>query len=105
MAAVVEMGSLPAIGSFGARYEFNVRLGDVPGSQFTLDRAAFLNGGVGLIQRIENRAAGIPNYIEQARRTIQDAETTISEADQRIGKPFQHAATLRNAQTHLASVT
>lgn len=89
----------------GTRYEVNVRLGDVPGSQFTLDRATFLQGGVGLVQRIENRAAQIPGYIEQARRRLDETQATIAETDQRIGKPFQHAAALKQAQVRLAEVT
>lgn len=82
----------------------HVRLAGVPRSGFTLSRDLFLEGGTGLIQRIENRVSGIPTLLEQARTDLTDAEQTRSDADQRIGQPFRHAQALTEAEQNLARI-
>ncbi|MGI8697141.1 MAG: helicase-related protein [Mycobacteriales bacterium] len=82
----------------------DIQLGGVPRSEFTLTRGAFLDGGVGLIQRIENRVSGIPTYLQQAHDDLAKAELTITDANQRIGQPFRHADALREAESHLARI-
>jgi hypothetical protein len=82
----------------------NIRLDGVPRSGFIMTRQSFLDGGIGLIQRIENRASGIPSLLEQARSDLASAETERDDAEQRIGQPFRHAQALADAEKDLARI-
>lgn len=82
----------------------HVRLDGVPRSGFVLTRSSFLEGGVGLIQRIENRASGIPSLLDQARSDLASAQAEQTEAEQRIGQPFRHARALTDAERDLARI-
>jgi N12 class adenine-specific DNA methylase len=81
-----------------------IALDGVPRGEFTISREQLLDGDVGLIQRIENRVAGIPTLLEQARGDLADAEDTIAQTTARIGQPFKHASTLADAEADLARV-
>lgn len=82
----------------------HIRLDGVPRSGFVLTRASFLDGGIGLIQRIENRASGIPSLLEQAHADLARAEAERADAQQRIGQPFRHAQALADAEEDLARI-
>ena len=97
----VIVSSSPAV---GADPVVNIRLDGVPRSGFIMTRQSFLDGGVGLIQRIENRASGIPSLLEQARSDLASAETERDDAEQRIGQPFRHAKALADAEKDLARI-
>jgi N12 class adenine-specific DNA methylase len=90
--------------ALGADPVVNIRLDGVPRSGFIMTRQSFLDGGVGLIQRIENRASGIPSLLEQARSDLASAETERDDAEQRIGQPFRHAQALADAEKDLARI-
>lgn len=79
-------------------------LDGVPRSGFSLTREAFLDGGTGLIQRIENRASGIPGLLDQARDDLDLAQRAAADAEGRIGRPFKHATALTAAEEDLARV-
>ena len=81
-----------------------ISLEDVPRSTIALPRGIFLEGGVGLIQRIENRVSGIPALLEHAREDREAAEAAAADADQRIGKPFRHADALAEAEAEFQRV-
>ncbi len=97
----VTVATSPALGTEPI---VHIRLDGVPRSGFTISRESFLAGGVGLIQRIENRAAGIPSLLEQARTDLAEAETERAEAEQRIGQPFRHVQALADAEKDLARI-
>lgn len=78
-----------------------IRLDGVPRSGFVMTRQAFLDGGVGLIQRIENRTSGIPSLLEHARTDLASAETERDDAAQRIGQPFRHTQALADVEKNL----
>ncbi len=82
----------------------DITLDGVPRSTFTVPRDTLLEGGVGLIQRIENRVSGIPSLLDHARDDLTTARQTIADATQRIGQPFRHAAALRDAERHLTDL-
>ncbi|WP_211294559.1 helicase-related protein [Microbacterium proteolyticum] len=96
----VHLGTRPMLGDL----LMEVRLDDVPRSGFTISRELFLEGGVGVIQRIENRVSGIPTLLGHARDDLAVAEQTISETEERIGQPFRYAAALADAETDLSRV-
>lgn len=97
----VTVSTSPAL---GAEPMVTVRLDGVPRSGFVMTRQAFLDGGVGLIQRIENRASGIPSLLDQARDDLTSAEQERDDAEQRIGQPFRHAGALADAEKDLARI-
>ncbi len=96
----ITLATRPGLGGI----QVAIDLAGVPRSGFSIDRDVFLAGGVGLIQRIENRAAGIPTYLRDATAQLEDAEQTVRDTDERIGRPFRHADALRDAQARLAEV-
>lgn len=84
--------------------DVDITLDGVPRSTFTVGRGTLLEGGVGLIQRVENRVSGIPTLLAHARDDLTAAQQTITDAGQRIGQPFRHAEALHDAERHLADV-
>ncbi|MFT3859977.1 helicase [Micropruina sp.] len=97
----ITVSTSPALGNEPV---VNIRLDGVPRSGFIMTRQAFLDGGVGLIQRIENRASGIPALLDQARSDLANAETERADAAGRIGQPFRHAVALADAEKDLARI-
>ncbi len=97
----VTVSTSPAL---GGEPMVHIRLDGVPRSGFVMTRQSFLDGGVGLIQRIENRASGIPALLEQARTDLTGAEHERAEAAQRIGQPFRYAQALADAEKDLARI-
>jgi hypothetical protein len=67
-------------------------------------RDSFLEGGTGLIQRIENRVSGIPTLLEHARDDQKAAQQLVGDTGQRLGQPFRYAQTLADAEDDLARV-
>jgi hypothetical protein len=76
----------------------------VPRSGFTLPKESFLDAGLGLVQRIENRVSGIPTLLDQARADLEQAEQTVADTQQRLGQPFRHAKALADAEEDLTRV-
>ncbi|WP_157517968.1 hypothetical protein [Microbacterium resistens] len=93
------MSTSPALGA--GEPVVRIRLDGVPRSGFVMTRQAFLDGGVGLIQRIENRTSGIPSLLEHARTDLASAETERDDAAQRIGQPFRHTQASADVEKNL----
>lgn len=87
-----------------ATLDVTVWLPEVPRSGFTMPKESFLDAGLGLIQRIENRVSGIPSLLDQAREDLEEAEQTVADTQQRLGQPFRHAQALADAEEDLARV-
>lgn len=87
-----------------AALDVTVSLPEVPRSGFTMPKESFLEAGLGLVQRIENRVSGIPTLLDQAREDLEEAELTVADTQQRLGQPFRHAQALANAEEDLARV-
>jgi N12 class adenine-specific DNA methylase len=84
--------------------EVHIALDGVPRSSFIMTRDSFLEGGTGLIQRIENRVTGIPTLLEHARADLAAAQQLVDDTGQRLGHPFRYAQTLTEAEEDLARV-
>lgn len=84
--------------------EAEIKLDGVPRSGFKIASDTLLDGQIGLIQRIENRLAGIPTLLTHAREDLASAQQTITDASQRIGQPFRHADALHAAERQLAEI-
>ena len=87
-----------------AALDVTVSLPEVPRSGFTMPKESFLEAGLGLVQRIENRVSGIPSLLDQAREDLEEAEQTVADTQQRLGQHFRHAQALADAEEDLARV-
>lgn len=81
-----------------------LQLVDVPRATIAMTREAFLEGGIGIVRQLENRAAGIPRLVEEIKNDRAQAETTIAEADARLHLPFKQAADLADAERVSADI-
>lgn len=79
-------------------------LAGVPRAGFTIGQREFLAGGVGLVQRIENRVTAIPTLLKQARDDLGATRRARTDAEQRIGQAFKHADALEDAERQLSAV-
>ncbi|WP_137802576.1 helicase-related protein [Kocuria sp. 2SI] len=96
--------TVSTVPSLGADASVELALAGVPRSGTILGRETFLAGGAGVIQRIENRVSGIPTLLERARNDLDEAEQALADAQERIGRPFRHAAALTEAEQKLGQV-
>ena len=87
-----------------AALDVTVSLPEVPRSGFTMPKESFLDAGLGLVQRIENRVSGIPSLLDQAREDLEEAEQTVADTQQRLGQPFRHTQALADAEEDLTRV-
>lgn len=78
---------------------------DVPLSGSRMPVEEVYGAGVGLVRAIENKTAGIERAIVKLENDAVECERVITEADTSLGKPFPHAAALREAKTRVAEVT
>src|SRR6218665_2667445 len=87
-----------------AALDVTASLPEVPRSGFTMPKESFLEAGLGLAQRLENRVSGIPALVERGREDRGEAEQTVADTQQRLGQPFRHAQALADAEEDLARV-
>ncbi|QPS35630.1 SNF2-related protein [Brevibacterium casei] len=97
----ITVRSVPMLGD---NPDVEVSLAGVPRTGFSIGRDTFLAGGAGVIQRIENRVSGLPALLEQARKNLGEAEQSLAEASERIGRPFRHHDALADAEKELARI-
>ena len=96
--------TVATVPSLGDEPSVEIALADVPRSATVVGRETFLAGGAGVIQRIENRVSGIPTLLERARSDLAEAEQSLADAQERIGRPFRHTEALAEAEQNLAQV-
>ena len=77
----------------------------VPANPVTLIGDDILNGdGHGIITRIENRVAGLPELRGSLHRRLERCRAELAAAQDRVGMPFPRAGQLQAARTRLATV-
>lgn len=96
----IEIRTSPGMGILNV----TTSLAGIPRSSFTLTQREFLAGGVGLVQRIENRVSAIPTLLTHVHEDLDKAERSKTEAAQRICQPFKHSQALDQAEKQLATV-
>lgn len=84
--------------------EVHIALAGIPRSSFILTRDTFLEGGVGTVTRIENRAGGIPELLAAVRAELERSTAQLEETASRIGLPFKHTLALGQVEHRLAHV-
>jgi N12 class adenine-specific DNA methylase len=78
--------------------EIDIHLADVPRSSIRLTQETFLAGGIGLVQRLENRVSGIAALLAQARADQERSAVLVQESERRSGVPFRHTAALAETE-------
>lgn len=96
----IQVTTSPAMGLLNV----TTNLANVPGSGFTLGQRQYADGGIGLIQRIENRVSAIPTLLDHARADLDATQRACADAEQRIGQPFKHDRALKDAEHQLGAV-
>ena len=92
-----------APGAFG-RPTVQLNLVDVPRTTIEIPRDIFLDGGVGLVRQIENRAASVPKLMAEVKTEIAAARQTIVDADASLAAPFKYESALETTRAAAADV-
>lgn len=97
----IDVASSPG---FGEHPFIAVSLVDVPRSTVMISRDEFLEGGVGIVRQLENRAAGIPRTITEIEHHEAAFAAEVAEADARLSLPFKYVDELAAAEARAAAV-
>lgn len=93
-------GVLGDLGSSPVRID----IADAPGVCVETSRNETLTPHRGLITRIENQISSLDEKADQRAVRVEKLETSIADAEQRLGKPFDKAAELEVARQNVAEL-
>ena len=96
----IHLATRPTMGTLEMRFS----LEDLPKTSILVTREAFLESALGLVQRLENRVNGLEALVAQSRVEMTDAQDIQLDAENRLGRPFRHAAALTDAEVRLRHV-
>jgi len=109
------IGTLGTLGGFDVEVSINPGLGrspvvslsltGVPRSSVVLPRDELMEGSVGLVRQLENRAAGFSRTITEIQAHTEVLHTEVAEADARLQLPFKYQDDLAAATTRAAVVS
>lgn len=88
----------------GSYQDLAVTLKDVPAPPLVFTRLELLEGSAGIITRLENKVAGLPDYEAQLRQTITDKQAVLADVESQAGKPFKYEAKLVTARAKCAEL-
>jgi N12 class adenine-specific DNA methylase len=74
----------------GSYQDLAVTIKDVPVPPLVFSRMELLEGGAGIITRLENKVAGLPDYEAQLRQTIAEKQSVLADVESQAGKPFKY---------------
>lgn len=83
----------------GSYQDLALTIKDVPAPPVVFSRLELLEGGVGIITRLENKVAGLPEYAAQLEHAITEKRGVLADVDAQLGKPFKHEDKLHQART------
>ncbi len=104
-----ELGNLPVIGRRRRDYinaEMQFQYGLLLGSHREwLDPYKGNDGSpVGLVQRLEHIGQNLPDYLREAKATLERAQRRLAESTSRIGREFEHQAELDEKTAQLKEI-
>jgi hypothetical protein len=67
-------------------------------------RTELLEGSTGILTRLENKVAGLPDYQAQLLKTVTDKTAVLTEVESQQGKPFKYEAKLAQARVMCAEL-
>ena len=81
-----------------------VRLTDVPNTESRLPMSEFIDAGIGVVRQLENKAVMLPRTIERLNAETVAAESTIAQAESRLGQPFKYSDELARAYVRVETI-
>lgn len=97
----IDMRTRPQLGSI----QIVAELRGVPNATVSVGREEMASPGIGYVTRLENLTASLPRLLADQRGVLREAESTLQDAQARIGRPFPRADELAEAQQRLTSIT
>ena len=88
----------------GSYQDLAVTIKDVPVPPLVFSRMELLEGGAGIITRLENKVAGLPDYEAQLRQTIAEKQSVLADVESQAGKPFKYEDKLVAARAKSAEL-
>jgi N12 class adenine-specific DNA methylase len=88
----------------GSYQDLAVTIKDVPAPPLVFSRLELLEGSTGIITRMENKIAALPDYQAQLEQTINEKQAVLADVDAQIGKPFKHEDKLHQARATSAEL-
>ena len=90
--------------SANARMDVLVRLTGVPNTESRLPMSEFIDAGIGVVRQLENKAVMLPRTIERLNAETVAAESTIAQAESRLGQPFKYSDELARAYVRVETI-
>lgn len=88
----------------GSYQDLAVTIKDVSAPPLVLSRLELLEGSIGVITRLENKVAGLPDYAAQLQHTITEKNAVLADVDAQLGKPFKHEERLQEARAKCTDI-
>jgi hypothetical protein len=88
----------------GSYQDLAITIKDVPAPATVFSRLELLDGSIGIITRLENKVAGLPDYAAQLEHTIAERRGVLADVDSQQGKPFKHEERLTEARALCAEL-
>ncbi|MBO1269517.1 helicase [Arthrobacter cavernae] len=88
----------------GSYEDLAVTLKGVPVPPLVFTRTELLEGSAGIVTRLENKVAGLPDYEAQLLRTIAEKKAVLTDVEAQQGKPFKYEQKLARARAACAEL-
>lgn len=82
----------------GSYQDLIIQVKDLPDTATVFSRQEILEAGTGMVTRLENKVAGIPEIATKLQRTIADKQLVLVEVDAQLGKSFKYEDKLVQAR-------
>lgn len=88
----------------GGQADVEFSIDGLPDVTRRVTRERALEGGIGLVSQLENLQASIPSALTRLRQEKAEAERDATDAEARIGRPFEHADRLTEVRAHAEDI-
>jgi len=88
----------------GSYQDLAITIKDVPAPPLVLTRMELLEGNSGIITKLENKVAALPDYEAQLRQTIEEKNAVLADVEKQAGKPFKYEDKLTQARATCAEL-
>ncbi|MDO5752462.1 helicase-related protein [Arthrobacter sp.] len=82
----------------GQYQDLLIEVKGVPDTGLVLARREIMEGGAGIITRLENRVASIPDIAQKLQATIANQQLALIEAEEQLTRPFKYENELAQAR-------
>lgn len=82
----------------GEYQDLLIEVKGLPDTGLVLARREIMEGGSGIITRLENRVASIPDIAQKLQATIVNQQLAVVEAEEQLARPFKYETELAQAR-------